>query len=127
MKRNLMNELTEGIDALKERRNVERERLDKRLGKHDRIDQEEISAPHMDEEQYININDLVKDFARLIDGQRKEIDTLTEEKNMTRDQLLKDYARIIDEQRKEIEQLKESVNYYSCLADDLARNIEYDS
>jgi spore coat protein CotH len=38
------------------------------------------------------------------------IDTLTEERNMTRDQLLKDYARIIDEQRKEIEQLKESVS-----------------
>ena len=118
MKRNLLNELTEGIDALKERRNAERERLDERLDKRDRVDQEETFAPHMDEEQYININDLVKDFARLIDGQRKEIDTLTEERNMTRDQLLKDYARIIDEQRKEIEQLKESV---SSLADELAR------
>jgi len=42
-------------------------------------------------------------------------------KDMTRDQLLKDYARIIDEQRKEIEQLKESVDYYSSLADELAR------
>lgn len=76
MKRNLMNELTEGIDALKEKRNAERERLDERLGKRDRVDQEEIFAPHMDEEQYINIHDLVKDFARLIDGQREEIKTL---------------------------------------------------
>jgi len=76
---------------------------------------------NINEKQYINIYDLVKDYARLIDGQRKEIDTLTEERNMTRDQLLKDYARIIDEQRKEIEQLKESVDYYSSLADELAR------
>jgi len=121
IKPNLLEELTEGIEALKERRNAERERLDERLGKRDRVDQEEISAPHMVEKQYININDLVKDFARLIDGQRKEIDTLTEEKNMTRDQLLKDYAHIIDEQRKEIKQLKESVEYYSSLADDLVR------
>jgi len=131
IKPNLMEELTEGIEALKERRNMERDKLDERLGKRDRVDQEETFAPHMGEEQYININDLVKDFARLIDGQRKEIDTLTEERNMTRDQLLKDYARIIDEQRKEIEQLKESVDYYSSLADsladDLARIIEYDS
>jgi len=28
---------------------------------------------NINEEQYININDLVKDYARLIDGQRKEI------------------------------------------------------
>jgi DNA-binding ferritin-like protein len=116
-----LEELKEGMDALAERRKMERDRLDERLGKRDRIDQEEISASHMGEEKYININDLVKDFARLIDGQRKEIDTLTEEKNMTRDQLLKDYARIIDEQRKEIEQLKESVDYYSSLADHLLR------
>jgi len=87
-----MNELTEGIDALKERRNAERERLDERLGKRDRADKEEISPPHMEEEQYINRNDL-----------------------------LKDYARIIDEQRKEIEELKESVDYYSSLADHLLR------
>jgi len=87
-----MNELTDGIDALKEKRNMERERLDERLGKRDRVDQEETFAPHMDEEQYINRNDL-----------------------------LKDYARIIDEQRKEIEELKESVDYYSSLADSLLR------
>lgn len=71
--RNLMNELTEGFNALKEKRNMERERLDERLGKCDRVVQEETFAPHMDEEQYININDLVKDFARLIDIQKKEI------------------------------------------------------
>ena len=31
-KRNLMNELKEGIDALAERRKMERDRLDERLG-----------------------------------------------------------------------------------------------
>jgi hypothetical protein len=31
--RNLMNELAEGIEALEERRNMERKRLDERLGK----------------------------------------------------------------------------------------------
>lgn len=51
--RNLMSELTEGIEALKERRNAERERLDERLGKRDRVDQEETFAPHMDEERVI--------------------------------------------------------------------------
>lgn len=53
MKRNLMNELTEGIDALKERRNAERERLDERLGERDRVYQEIAFAPHMDEERMI--------------------------------------------------------------------------
>jgi hypothetical protein len=46
-----MNELKEGIDALKERRNAERERLDERLGKRDHVDQEETFAPHTEEEQ----------------------------------------------------------------------------
>jgi hypothetical protein len=109
IKPNLMEELTEGIEALKERRNMERDKLDERLGERDRVDQEIAFAPHMEEKQYININDLVKDFARIINGQRKEIDTLTEERNMTRDQLLKDYARIIDEQREEILKLKERI------------------
>lgn len=77
MKRNLMDELTEGMDALAERRKMERDRLDERLDKNrERVDQEETFAPHMGEEQYINIYDLVKDYARLIDGQRKEIDRL---------------------------------------------------
>jgi len=53
-KRNLMNELTEGIDALKERRNTERNRLDERLGKRERererVNQEELYAPHMEED-----------------------------------------------------------------------------
>jgi hypothetical protein len=48
-----MNELTEGIDALKERRNAERERLDERLGERDRVYQEIAFAPHMDEERMI--------------------------------------------------------------------------
>ena len=49
-----MDELTEGIDALKERRNVERDRLDERLGKNrERVDQEELFAPHMEEERAI--------------------------------------------------------------------------
>jgi len=51
MKRNLMNELTEGIDALAESRK-------------------------MDEEQYVNSNDLLKDYARIIDEQKKEIKDL---------------------------------------------------
>ena len=51
MKRNLMNELTEGIDALAERRKMERERLDERLGKNrERVNQEELFAPHMEED-----------------------------------------------------------------------------
>ena len=48
-----MGELTEGIEALKERRNMERERLDERLGKLDRVYQEQTFAPHMDEERAI--------------------------------------------------------------------------
>ena len=74
-----MNELTEGIDALAERRNMERDRLDERLGKRrERVEQEELFTPHMDEEQYINRNDLLKDYARIIDEQREEIKTLRE-------------------------------------------------
>ena len=50
MKRNLINELTEGIDALAERRKMERDRLDERLGKRrERVNQEELFAPHMEE------------------------------------------------------------------------------
>lgn len=57
MKRNLMNELKEGMDALKEKRNMERDRLDERLGKNrERVDQEELFAPNMDEEQYMKFN-----------------------------------------------------------------------
>jgi len=79
MNRNLMSELTEGIDALAERRKMERDRLDERLGENqERVEQEEIFAPHMDEEQYINRNDLLKDYARIIDEQREEIKVLRE-------------------------------------------------
>jgi len=49
-----MNELTEGIDALAERRKMERDRLDERLGNNrERVDQEELFAPHMVEERVI--------------------------------------------------------------------------
>ena len=37
---------------------------------------------------------------------KEGIEALAEERNMTRDQLLKDYARIIDEQKQEIERLQ---------------------
>jgi hypothetical protein len=43
------------------------------LGKNrERVNQEELYAPHMEEEQYINRNDLLKDYARIIDKCRKE-------------------------------------------------------
>jgi hypothetical protein len=68
-----MNELTEGIDALAERRKMERERLDERLGKNrERVNQEELYAPHMEEEQYINRDQLLKDYAAIVDKCRKE-------------------------------------------------------
>ena len=35
---------------------------------------------------------------------------LTEDRHMTRDQLLKDYARIIDEQREEIDKLQKQLD-----------------
>ena len=48
-----MNELKEGMDALKEKRNMERDRLDERLGKNrERVDQEELFAPHMAEKRH---------------------------------------------------------------------------
>jgi len=79
MKRNLMDELTEGIDALAERRKMERERLDERLGKNrERVNQEELYAPHMEEEQYINRDNILKDYDRIIDEQREEIKALRE-------------------------------------------------
>ena len=75
-----MSELKEGMDALKEKRNIERDRLDERLGKNrERVDQEELFAPHMDEEQYINRDQLLKDYARIIDEQKKEIAKLNKQ------------------------------------------------
>ncbi len=40
---------------------------------------------------------------------KEGMDALAEERNMTRDQLLKDYARIVDEQREEIASLNKRV------------------
>jgi ribosome-binding protein aMBF1 (putative translation factor) len=69
-----MNELKEGMDALKEKRNMERDRLDERLGKNrERVDQEELFAPHMAEKRNITMGELVKDYAAIIDKQREEI------------------------------------------------------
>jgi hypothetical protein len=74
MKRKLMNELKEGMDALKEKRNMERDRLDERLGKNrERVNQEELFAPHMAEKRNITMGELVKDYAAIIDKQREEI------------------------------------------------------
>jgi len=42
----------------------------------------------------------------LMNELKEGIEALAEERNMTRDQLLKDYARIIDEQKQEIERLQ---------------------
>ena len=78
-KRNLMNELTEGIEALKEKRKMERDRLDERLGKNrERVNQEELFAPHMDEEQYIN-RDQLTDYDRIIDKLFSDIQKLKKE------------------------------------------------
>ena len=47
-----MNELKEGIDALDTIRKSQRDRLDERLGKRkrERVNQEELYAPHMEED-----------------------------------------------------------------------------
>ena len=53
-----MNELTEGIGALAERRKMERDRLDERLGKRrERVEQEELFAPHMEEDNHRQTKD----------------------------------------------------------------------
>lgn len=86
-----MSELTEGMAALKEKRNMERDRLDERLGKNrERVDQEELFAPHM-----------------------------AEKRNMTMGQLTKDYAAIIDKQREEIRGLHAELEYYRGFAEQL--------
>jgi len=60
---------------------MEQDSLNKRLGKNrELVDQEELFAPHMDEEQYINL------------------EALSKKRNMT--QLTEDYGEIIDKQRK---------------------------
>ena len=53
---------------------------------------------------YMNRDRLLKDYARIIDEQKKEI----------KDQLLKDYARIIDEQKKEIKELQEQLDQHNA-------------
>jgi hypothetical protein len=45
-----------------------------------------------------------------MDELKEGMHALTEDRHMTRDQLLKDYARIIDEQREEIDKLKKQLD-----------------
>ncbi len=45
-----------------------------------------------------------------MDELKEGIDVLSAERNMTKDQLLKDYARIIDEQQEEIKKLNGRIN-----------------
>ena len=47
---------------------------------------------------------------KLIDELKEGIDALSAERNMTRDQLLKEYAAIIDEQKKEIKELQKQLD-----------------
>ena len=105
IKPNLMEELTEGIEALKERRNMERDRLDERLGKRDRVDQEELFAPHMDEEQYINLEEepeeLVEGLERYPTDERQELKFVTISKILVpterdKEQLLKAFKYLHD-------------------------------
>ena len=105
-KRNLMSELTEGIDALSERRKMERDRLDERLGKNrERVNQEELFAPHMDEEQYINVTDKLTDYDRISDIQKlkKEVKDLqaeleyyrgVAESSLSKDKMIKESQEI---------------------------------
>ena len=85
-----MNELTEGIDALAERRN-------------------------MNEEQHVNINDLLmKDFARLIDKQQKENESLMAERDFLKaitDKILQEFpvGNIVEHT---IESIPERISYY---------------
>jgi len=85
-----MNELTEGIDALAERRKMERDRLDERLGKRERANQEELYAPHMEEEQYINVTDQLTDYDRTIDKLFGDIQKLKD----VRDKMIKESQEI---------------------------------
>ncbi len=49
-----------------------------------------------------------------MDELKEGIDVLSAERNMTRDQLLKDYAAIIDEQKKEIKELQEQLDKHNA-------------
>jgi hypothetical protein len=110
-----MNELTEGIDALAERRKMERERLDERLGMNrERVEQEELYAPHMQEEQYINRDQLLKDYARLIDKQQKENESLIAERDFLKaitDKILHEFP-VGNITEHTIESIPERISYY---------------
>jgi hypothetical protein len=70
---------------------MERERLDERLGKNrERVNQEELFAPHMEEEQYINVTDKLIDYDRTIDKMFGDIQKLKE----VRDKMIKESQEI---------------------------------
>jgi chromosome segregation ATPase len=50
----------------------------------------------------------------LMDELKEGMDALTEDRHMTRDQLLKEYAAIIDEQKKEIKELQEQLDKHNA-------------
>ena len=69
---------------------------------------------NINEEQYINIYDLVKDYARLIDGQRKEIETLTAERDFLKsitDKILYEFP-VGNITEHTIESIPERISYY---------------
>lgn len=49
-----------------------------------------------------------------MDELKEGMDALTEDRHMTRDQLLKEYAAIIDEQKKEIKELQEQLDKHNA-------------
>jgi chromosome segregation ATPase len=50
----------------------------------------------------------------LMNELKEGMDALTEDRHMTRDHLLKDYAAIIDEQKKEIKELQEQLDQHNA-------------
>ncbi len=56
----------------------------------------------------------------LMDELKEGMDALTEDRYMTRDQLLKDYAAIIDEQKKEIKELQQQLDKHKARVDKLS-------
>jgi len=51
---------------------------------------------------------------KLMNELKEGIDALSAERNMTRDQLLKEYAAIIDEQKKEIKELQKQLDKHNA-------------
>ncbi len=49
-----------------------------------------------------------------MDELKEGVNALSTERNMTRDQLLKEYAAIIDEQKKEIKELQEQLDKHNA-------------